>query len=304
MLGTACSNLATGFVIDELQQTGSWTPLDAYRAIFLGYAAIGLLKLCCCLILSTKVEPRCTAKRERGIEAEADTERPLLGSIPDGYNAIDDQSTRDSLSDDGRGEKAGTILSEASVSFMWRLCLAMALDFVGSGLAQLSWMTYFFKREFKVQEGYLGLAISVASLISASLNLVAAPLSRSIGQVPTMIVCHTLNSISLLSVSLPNNQSVALFLFIFRIITREIDNAPRQAFISAGVLDEERTSAMSMINVVKTIGSALGLFLTGQFANANKFSTAFVLAGSLKLGYNFFMTIFFWKFWQSWKKQK
>ena len=96
-------------------------------------------------------------------------------------------------------------------------------------------------------------------------------------------------------VSVPGNKYVALFIFIFRIVTREIDNAPRQAFISAGVLDEERTSAMGVVNIVKTIGSCAGLFLTGCFAGVDKFWLAFIVAGGLKLVYNILIMTFFWR---------
>lgn len=169
----------------------------------------------------------------------------------------------------------------------------MALDFIGSGLAQISWMTYFFKRQYRVGESQLGLAIFIASLTSSILNLASSPLARAIGQVPTMVICHSVNSISLLMISVPN-KALALMLLIFRIVTRELDNAPRQAFISAGVLDGERASAMGMINIVKTVGSCVGLFLTGKFADTGHFSLAFVVAGCLKLGYNVVIAAFFW----------
>lgn len=297
MLGTAGSNLVTGFVIDKLQSLGSWTTLDAYRAVFIGYAAVGLLKLCCCLLLSAEVEPSRKPKPDTNIEDE--TERRLLADA-----AGDDYDTFNKPPCNEHEPDSEEVARMSSSSFLWRLCLSMFLDFVGSGLAQISWMIYFFKREYTINEGSLGLAIAIANVVSSLLNLAAGPLSRRIGQVPTMIVCHTLNSITLLSISLPHIRILALILFILRIVTRELDNAPRQAFISAGVSDEERTSAMGLVNATKIVGSGLGLFLTGQFANAGKFATAFILAGSLKLGYNFLMTIFFWKFWKNWKWSK
>ena len=55
-------------------------------------------------------------------------------------------------------------------------------------------------------------------------------------------------------ISAPTNRTLALGLFMLRIVLREIDSAPRQAFIAGGVLDEERTSAMGLVTVVKTVG--------------------------------------------------
>jgi len=70
---------------------------------------------------------------------------------------------------------------------------------------------------------------------------------------------------------MPGDKYVALMIFMFRIITRELDNTPRQAFISAGVLNAERTSAIGVVNIVKTVGSCLCLYLTGLFTGLDWF---------------------------------
>lgn len=95
-------------------------------------------------------------------------------------------------------------------------------------------------------------------------------------------------------ISAPTNRTLALGLFMLRIVLREIDSAPRQAFIAGGVLDEERTSAMGLVTMVKTVGCCAGLFLTGEFAGSGLFWVAFVVAGCLKLLHNVFIVAFFW----------
>ncbi|KAJ4004751.1 hypothetical protein NW752_009584 [Fusarium irregulare] len=299
MFGTAASNLLTGWVINALEDAGM-EKLSCHRVIFLAYAAIGVIKLICSLFLSADVEhvpeqkEHC-ATPQSGLSEE---DAPLLTEqIPDygAVNAINDVQNPESQAQVVLEVQEKRLFTPESFDFMWKLSLAMGLDFVGSGLAQISWMTYFFKREYDMPEGALGSATFTAGIISSVLNLASSPLSRSIGQVQTMVLCHTINSISLLMVSVPGNKYVALIIFIFRIVTREIDNAPRQAFISAGVLDHERTSAMGVVNIVKTIGSCLGLYVTGLFAGLDKFWLAFIVAGSLKLMYNVLILVFFWK---------
>ena len=56
----------------------------------------------------------------------------------------------------------------------------------------------------------------------------------------------------------------------------------------------ERTSAMGLVTVVKTVGCCVGLFLTGEFAGSGLFWVAFVVAGCLKLLHNVFIVAFFW----------
>ncbi|RSL49702.1 hypothetical protein CEP54_012314 [Fusarium duplospermum] len=298
MFGTAASNLLTGWVIDALEVSGV-EKIDCFRIIFLGYAGIGLVKLFCSLLLSSEVEHVAIEKEscyspassqyEGGDEEQSERE-PLLGSNTPDYGAASSRT----VSPSSTSSQEKRMFTPSSFSFIWKLSVAMAFDFVGSGLAQISWMTYFFKREYDMPEGALGSATFTAGIISSVLNLASSPLSRAIGQVQTMVLCHTINSISLLMVSVPGNKYVALVIFIFRIVTREIDNAPRQSFISAGVLDHERTSAMGVINIVKTVGSCLGLYVTGLFAGLDQFWLAFIVAGALKLVYNVLILVFFW----------
>ncbi|KAF5667804.1 multidrug resistance transporter [Fusarium heterosporum] len=306
MFGTAASNLLTGWIINVLEDAGM-EKVNCHRMIFLGYAGIGLIKLACSLLLSSQVElvplqkERCATPpsgRQTSDDGEStdDETAPLLAeNIPDYGGVITDTETPESQAQVVADAQQKRLFTPSSFDFMWKLSLAMAFDFVGSGLAQISWMTYFFKREYDMPEGALGSATFTAGIISSILNLASSPLSRSIGQVQTMVLCHTINSISLLMVSVSGNKYIALVIFIFRIVTREIDNAPRQAFISAGVLDHERTSAMGVVNIVKTIGSCAGLYMTGLFAGLDKFWLAFIVAGALKITYNVFILAFFWK---------
>ncbi|KAI8682018.1 hypothetical protein NCS55_00456000 [Fusarium keratoplasticum] len=299
MFGTAASNLLTGWVIDALEASGV-EKIDCHRIIFLGYAGIGLVKLFCSLLLSSEVEHVAIEKEScsspassqyDGDDEEQSEREPLLGDNSPGYGVASSRT----VSPSSTASQEKRMFTPSSFTFIWKLSVAMAFDFVGSGLAQISWMTYFFKREYDIPEGALGSATFTAGIISSVLNLASSPLSRAIGQVQTMVLCHTINSISLLMVSVPGNKYVALVIFIFRIVTREIDNAPRQSFISAGVLDHERTSAMGVINIVKTVGSCLGLYVTGLFAGLDQFWLAFIVAGALKLVYNVLILVFFWR---------
>lgn len=301
MFGTAASNLLTGWMLDVLQASGMETT-DAYRVIFLAYAATGLVKILCCILLRSDVELVPVAREADRSPKDEESDQvlesePLLGRRASGrkIGVADPEGHGAEAVAEHVGSTRKLIFTPASFSFMWKLSLAMSFDFVGSGLAQMSWMTYFFKREYDIPEIALGSATFTAGIISSVLNLASSPLSSTIGQVPTMVVCHTINSISLLMVSVPGNKHVALGIYIFRIVTREIDNAPRQAFISLGVIDGERTLAMGVVNIVKTIGSCVGLYCTGLFAGMNQFWLAFIVAGILKLVYNALILVFFWK---------
>ncbi|KAG4440432.1 hypothetical protein IFR05_004076 [Cadophora sp. M221] len=302
MIGMAASTLLTGLAVDVLQVSYTLRPLEIYRLIFLSYAVVGFLKLICTLCISSQVELHTPSAMLTDSEiVPVDESRPLLEEhqyqSERAYNAITAPNPNASSfnCDEIKVEVNPTpLFTPESRSFIWKVSLAITPDYIGSGLAQITWMTYFFKREYNIAEGPLGLAIFIASIISSFLNLLSSPLSRALGQVPTMVLCHTITSISLLMISTPNNRTLALGLFMLRIVLREIDSAPRQAFLAGGVLDEERTSAMGLVTVVKTVGCCAGLFLTGEFAGSGYFWVAFIVAGALKLLHNVIILALFW----------
>ncbi|KAK8130608.1 hypothetical protein PG999_002988 [Apiospora kogelbergensis] len=318
MLGTAVSNLLTGLLIGHLQSSG-FCVLDSHRIVFISYAGIGFARLLGLLVLSSNVEldryeGSIIGSTESGIDSDDD--RCRKSAVPPATSEqahVGDLETAEHLRNMPRqcgSESPGQAslrdtpgieppsqtcrLHFFVLRFHGALVPCSFFDFVGSGLAQVSWMTYFFQREYHMPEASLGTATFVAGLVSSVLNLASSPLARAVGQVQTMVACHTVNSASLLLVSVPGDGRVALALFIFRILTREMDNAPRQAFISRGVGVGERTAAMAVVNVVKTVGSCVGLYATGWFAALDSFWLAFIVAGVLKLVYNVLISAFFW----------
>ena len=60
---------------------------------------------------------------------------------------------------------------------------------------------------------------------------------------------------------------------------QSMDQAPRQAFLAAAVLPEERTAVMGWVNVVKTAAQSGGPVVTGKLAGEGRFWISFVTAG-------------------------
>lgn len=75
-----------------------------------------------------------------------------------------------------------------------------------------------------------------------------------------------------------------------------MDTAPKQAFVAAAVLEQERTAVMGWINVVKTLAQSVGPAVTGWLVARGLFWVSFVLAGGLKVGYDLGVGACFWGF--------
>lgn len=287
--GSACGIIISGWVVEELKTVHGWPEIRAYRMIFGIYTFLGILKLVLSLMLSDACEPM-PEKEERHADVELD-------SVEAEGLLSDDESDKGKASN----PKPGTTLaarrkksiwpsiSPSSRSILVKLCLLFAVDCFASGLIPQSWVTYFFTRKFALPEGQLGTLFFFTNILSAMSTLVASSISKRIGLIKTMVFTHLPSAIFLTLIPVPNNVILAMTFLFLRSSMQSMDQAPRQAFIAAAVLPSERTAVMGVVNVVKTLSQSGGPIATGALAGAGKFWIAFLIAGTLKVGYDLAM---------------
>ena len=180
-------------------------------------------------------------------------------------------------------------ISPASRSILIKLCLLFAVDSLASGLVPLSWITYFFNRKFGIAEGQLGTLFFATNIISSISNLAASSLAKRIGLIKTMVFTHLPSAIFLALIPLPTHAWPSIVFLVLRSCMQSMDQAPRQAFLSAVVLPGERTAIMGVVNVVKTLSQSGGPVATGWLAGMGKFWIAFLIAGAMKASYDLAM---------------
>ncbi|KIW46240.1 uncharacterized protein PV06_01923 [Exophiala oligosperma] len=268
--GTALGFISCGWIITLLRDEKHFSSIQAYRVIYFMYTIIGLVKLCLALLLSKECEVNAHPKAANPSETS-----PLLG----------ENGTREDNKKQRRWSLLPNISKESKVVLV-QLCILFAFDNFASGLAPVSWVTFYFKRRFNLSEGQLGSIFSVTGVISALSMLVASSISKRIGNVKTMVFTHLPSAICLALIPIPPTLSGALVFLIGRSCTQVMDVAPRSAFLAAIVLPHERTAVMGTINVVKTCAQSLGPVITGVLGTKNHFWVAFVAAGSLKATYD------------------
>jgi predicted MFS family arabinose efflux permease len=74
-----------------------------------------------------------------------------------------------------------------------------------------------------------------------------------------------------------------------------MDGAPRTAFLASYVPDNERTSVMGVINIVKTLAQSFGPTITGYLAGQGQIRYSFFMAGAMKVVYDLMILYFFAK---------
>ncbi|KAH6894669.1 major facilitator superfamily domain-containing protein [Thelonectria olida] len=273
--GTAFGVMTCGWVVQHLTDGLGWQIEKAYRVVFLAYAALGLVKFLLTLCLSSAVEAE--KKPQKPIQGDAES-APLLGDRP---IAVPEQpkqkaSIRSLLPD----------ISRSSLPVIVPLCLLFMMDSFASGLAPLSYTTYFFRWKYSVAEGTLGTLFFVTSIIAAASTLVASSIAKRFGNVKTMVFTHLPSAVFLALIPIPNNISLSMTFLILRSCTQSMDVAPRSAFLAAIILPQERTAVMGLMNVLKTLAQSVGPSVTGALVHSNLFWVAFLCSGSLKAAYD------------------
>ncbi|KAK8911528.1 hypothetical protein ACHAPF_001571 [Botrytis cinerea] len=269
--GQACGFVVSGWVINYLRNECGWTDVSTYRAVFWSYALFGFIKFLLSVGLSQAVEIE-----RKDLPVEDPEIAPLLGNGAEEVVATKKGYFASKLPD----------ISKESKIVVLNLCLLMGLDSFASGLVPLSWVTYFFREKFGIEEGKLGSLFFTTSIISACSMLVASSLAKRFGNVKTMALTHFPSTIFLALIPVPSRLPFAITFLILRHSTASMDAAPRSAFIAAVVHSHERTAVMGLLNVVKTFAQSLGPVITGVLAGHNLFWAVFVSAGILKACYD------------------
>jgi MFS-type transporter involved in bile tolerance (Atg22 family) len=165
--GAAGGMFTCGWVVQSLQIKSEWDVIRTYRAVFWGYAAFGILKFLFSVTLSKHIE----AEKKSAPVRDAET-APLLG---DGAEDIEPKKSyiRSLLPE----------ISAESRVIIVNLCILFALDAFASGLAPLSWVTFFFHEKFGISDGKLGSLFFTTSIIAAASMLLASSIAKRFGNV-------------------------------------------------------------------------------------------------------------------------
>ncbi|KAK2609354.1 hypothetical protein QQS21_002135 [Conoideocrella luteorostrata] len=267
-IGAAFGMMGCGWGTHILVKIG-WELGDAYRAVFVGYAVLGGVKLLLTLALSRAVEA------EDKLKATSETAALL-------------ESEREEVQIKQRNRLRALMprISADSKGIAATLCLLFGLDAFASGLVPLSWLTFYFRSRFDVEEGRLGSIFFTTSIVAAASVIVASSISKRFGNVKTMVFTHLPSSVFLTLIPLPSSVYLSLALLILRACTQSMDVAPRSAFLAAILLPSERTAVLGLVNVVKTAAQSMGPLITGVLANNGLFWVSFVCAGTLKICYD------------------
>jgi MFS family permease len=182
------------------------------------------------------------------------------------------------------GMRAGIPL--VSGPLIRRMAALFSLDSFAGGFVLQSLVAYFLHTRFALTLADLGLVFFAAQVLTALSLLLAAPLARRFGLLPTMVVSHLLSNVFLIAIAVAPSAAVAIALLLGRQLLSQIDVPTRQAYVMAVVEDHEREAAASLTTLSRTVAQAVSPALTGWTMQALALGAPFVLGGGLKTVYD------------------
>ena len=247
-VATASGALAAGLVSQLLLDRGVPT-VDAYRAVVIGYAVIGL-------------------------------------ALAGGFwrlGAAVEAPPRERTNDDIR-ERLGLRRSRRVV---FRLSALFSLDAFAGGFIPQSLMAYWFHLRFGVEPAVLGVIFFGANLLAAVSALSAARIAKRIGLINTMVFTHLPSNVLLILVPLMPTVELAVAMLLLRFSLSQMDVPTRQSYVISVVDPDERAAAAGVTGGARNAGAAISPSLSSvMMANAGLIALPFFLAGGLKIAYD------------------
>jgi MFS family permease len=244
---TATGALAGGGIAQLLQAAG-YSPLNSYRAVVLGYTLIGVILSILFLRVSQAVE---APKLEEIIPIQ---------------------------------RRFGLHRSRKVV---FRLSSLFAIDAFAGGLVVQSMVAYWFNIKFGVQPAVLGSIFFGANVLAGVSALSAAWIAKRIGLINTMVFTHIPSNILLILVPFMPSLPLAIIVLLLRFSISQMDVPTRQSYTIAVVNPDERSAAMGVTSIARSVGAALSPAITGQFlALPGLLGAPFIIAGGMKIIYD------------------
>jgi MFS family permease len=187
--------------------------------------------------------------------------------------------------DDGMAAAAHAPLGP-SKRIVYKLTALFSLDAFGGGFIVNTLIAVWLFQRFELSATTAGAIFFWAGVASSASYLAAAPLSRRIGLINTMVWTHVPANVMLAAAAFVPELWMAIALLVGRSLLSQMDVPTRTSYIMAVVTPEERPAAASLTQVPRGMASALSPAIAGWLLTLTTFGWPLVLGGGLKIVYD------------------
>lgn len=174
-----------------------------------------------------------------------------------------------------------------------RLALLFSVDAFAGGLVVNSLLALWLMQRFGFSVSAAGQFFFCTGLLAAGSQLAAAPLSRKIGLLNTMVFTHIPSSVCLIGAALAPSLPVTLTLLLMRSAMSQMDVPTRTAYVMAVVTPAERPAAASFTSVPRSLAAAIAPTLAGGLFSLGWLGAPLVACGAFKIAYDLSLLVAF-----------
>ncbi len=168
-----------------------------------------------------------------------------------------------------------------------RLSALFALDAFAGGIIVQSMMAYWFHVRWGVDEAVMGGLLFGANILAGISSLLAVRMAKRFGLIKTMVYTHIPSSIFLILVPIMPTLGLAIAALMARFSISQMDVPTRQSYTMAVVSPDERSAAMGVTSIARSVGAAFSPSLGGWLMSIPAlFSVPFFLCGGIKIVYD------------------
>jgi len=183
-------------------------------------------------------------------------------------------------------EEEAPPLSPETRSYVLRLSLLFSVDSLGGGFITQSLVSYWFFDRFGLGMDAIGIIFAASSLLAAVSFLLAARVSERIGLINTMVFSHIPANLMTMAIPLMPNLAASSTVYVGRSLLSQMDVPTRQSYTMAIVKPEERSRVAGLINLPRSLTSALGPSIAAAIMQFVGPSVPFLIAGGMKAAYD------------------
>ena len=182
-------------------------------------------------------------------------------------------------------------LSPSTRSYVLKLSLLFSVDSLGSGFITTSLVSYWFFNRFGLDMDAIGAIFAASSFLAALSYMLAARISERIGLINTMVFSHLPANLMMMTIPWLPSLEASVAVYAGRSLLASMDVPTRQSYVMAIVKPEERSRVAGLINLPRSLTSALGPSISGFVMQFMGQSLPFLVAGGLKAAYD--LALFF-----------
>lgn len=258
-LGAASGALMCGFLVDYWNYALDWDLEKCYRAIFVVYSAIALIKLVLAVCLSKNCELH---------EYLGDDSGPEVTEL---------ETEESQLLDENEGPKSG--FSPQTKRLLPRLLVVFMLDSLGYGFMPPAWIVFYFKKTFHPAASALGTLFFFTNMVDSLSSIASAVTFNLLGPVKAILAAQLPSAVFFFSITFCKSYLLAATFYFLFCATGTMDVVPRQVLLTSIIPKADLLRVMGTVNIAKTFANCIGPFFTGHLAEHGLLHLGFVING-------------------------